>query len=545
MFIRQCTILFFLCICVSFSQEKNSDTAETELTGSINITSTPSDAEIYVNGKKTEFRTPALLKDLKIGLVSIEVSLPDYLFSKRQITVLPDTTISISFKLISLSDTTHILGDLKLGILRLPSPPINAPYLVDNKQVYSREFTLNTGKHHIVWEGGNVYSSLDTIVEIFPGKLTTFTFIPERLTGNLTISPFPRDAEIYINEHLYSTGDLEMVFSTGNYHVLVKRNGYYPHERNIVIHPGKHVYLEIDLALIPDRDKDGFLDSVDLCPDEYGLYCGCPQQDRRDAIQRYKRILIDNLRNQPLTFSVNTAGYIYRNPTNPNFRQFLANFNDGKYFFNNKSGLTFANTYTVSFRGLFLSCELGQWLSALEYKKGRQNPVMIETEQDTYCIFYKDSLTGLNPRVVLPSTSVSLGFNLHIKKFNAAYSLGYQWENIVVTDLITKSNYDRHKALTDSLHMSIPYTGPRTEITFDNSHWLHKLRFEYNIATIKKVVPAFYVTAAISFGSDNQTGWHTFQSGLLFKFLVTPKSKSPGNIDPQEGSDDNTTTDDT
>ncbi len=541
MFIRYFTFFVFLCTTATYSQESSIDTAETELSGAINIVSTPSDADIYINGKKAEHKTPALLADLKVGLNTIEVSLPDYLFAKRQVTILPDTTISISFKLISLSDTAHILGDLKLGILRLPGPPINAPYLVDNKQVYSREFTLNTGKHHIVWEGGNVYSSLDTIVEIFPGKLTTFNFIPERLTGKLTISPFPRDAEIYINERLYSTGDLDIVLSTGNYRVLIKRNGYFPQERNIVIHPGKHIYLEIDLDIIPDRDKDGFLDSVDLCPDEYGLYCGCPEQDRRDAIQRYKKILLSNLKNQPLTISVTAVGYIYRNPTNPNFRHFLSNFNDGKIFCNNRNGLTFANNYTVSYHGFFLSCELGQWLSGLEYKKGRQNPVIIETEKDQYCIFYKDSITGLNPRVVLPGTAVSLGFNLHIINFNAAYSLGYQWENIIITDLITKSNYDKHKALSDSLHMSIPYTGPRTEITFDNSHWFHKLRFEYDITTIKRVIPAFYITAALSFGSDNQTGWHTFQAGILFKFLATPKRKGNRKIDTQEGSDDNAT----
>lgn len=539
MSIRYCTLIF-LCICTILAQEKNSDTAETVLTGSINITSTPSDAEIYINGKKTEFKTPTLLKNIKSGSVSIEVLLPDYLFAKRQVTVLPDMTVFLSFKLISLSDTTHILGDLKLGILRLPSPPIKAPYLVDNKQVYSQELTLNTGKHQIVWEGGNVYSSLDTIVEIFAGKLTTFSFIPERLTGKLTISPFPRDADIYINEHRYTTGDLDMVFSTGNYHVLIKRNGYYPHERNIVIHPGKHIYLEIDLDMIPDRDKDGFLDSVDLCPDEYGLYCGCPEQNRRDAIQRYKKILLANLISQPLTLSVTSLGYIYRNPTNGSFRQFLSNFNDGKFFFNNKNGLTFANSYTISYCGIFLSCELGQWLSALEYKKSGQNPVIIETEKNRYCIFYQDSTTGLNPRIILPSTAVSIGFNLQIKKFHAAYALGYQWENIIITDLITKSDYDKHKLLTDFLGRSTPYKGARHEIMFANSHWFHKLRFERDMTTFKTIIPAFYITAALSFGSDRLSRWHTVQSGILFKFITDPKRKENRKSNNQENGDDNT-----
>lgn len=533
---RILTFTIVLCISIAYSQEGRIDTSEIELYGAINIASTPPDAEIYLNGKKTDDKTPALFTNLRAGLNTIEVSLPDYLFAKRQVNIIPDTTISISFKLISLSDTTHVLGDLKLGILRLPAPPINTPYLVDNKQVYSREFTLNTGKHQIVWEGGNVYSSLDTIVEIFPGKLTTFNFFPERLTGKLTIAPFPLDAEIYINDHLYSTGDLDLVMSTGNYHLLIKRNGYFPHERNITIQPGKHSYLEIDLDIIPDRDGDGFLDSVDWCPDEYGLYCGCPEQDRRQAIRRYKTILVNNLKEQQLTISVNAVGYIYRNPTNASFRKLISYFNDGRFFGNNKNGLAFANNYTVSFRGFLLSCELGQWFSGLEYKKGGYNPIFIVTEKDTTCIFYKDSITGLNPKITIPSTKVSAGFNLNIRKFNAAYTLGYQWENIIITDLITKGNYDKHKYLTDSLKKSMPYTGPTTNVEFNNSHWLHTLRFEYYMTTLKKVIPALYVTAALSFGSKQKTGWHTIQAGILFKFLPSSKRKKTVKAKTQEES---------
>ena len=533
---RILTFTLVLCVSIANSQEVKTDTSNIELYGAINITSTPADAEIYLNGKKTDYKTPALLTNIRAGLNTIEVSQTDYLFAKRQINIIPDTTISISFMLISLSDTTYVLGDLKLGIIMLPFPPINTPYLVDNKQVYSREFTLNTGKHQIVWEGGNVYSSLDTIIEIFPGKLTTFNFFPQRLTGKLFISPFPLDAEIYLNEHLYSTGELDIEMSTGNYHLLMKRNGYFPHERNITIQPGKNVYLEIDLDIIPDRDGDGFLDSIDLCPDDYGLYCGCPEQNRRQAIRRYKTILFNNLKEQRLAISVNAVGYLFRNPTNAGFRRLLSYFNDGKIFGNNRNGLTFANNYTVSFRGFLLSCELGQWFSGLEFKKRGYNPVIIETEKNQYCIFYKDSITGLNPKITIPSTKVSAGFNLNIRKFNAAYTLGYQWENIIITDLITKNNYDSHKYLTDSLQYSIPYTGPTTTVEFNNSHWLHTLHFEYTIATLKNVIPALYAEAALSFGSKQETGWHTIQAGILFKFLPSSKRKKAVKADTQEES---------
>ncbi len=513
-------------ICISaiftvflFAEGETNREIEPKLSGGINVTSTPPNAAIFLNGLKTGRKTPAFFKKIKAGLNTIEVTLSDYLFAKRQINIIPDTTISLSFKLISLSDTAHIIGDLQLGILSLPRAPLNSPYLVDNKQVYSEEITLNAGKHHIVWEGGNIYTSLDTIIEIYPGKLTTFPFLPERLIGKLTVSPFPYDADVYINNRLNSTGLLRTVLSTGSYSVIVQRNGYYPHEQQVAITPGKHLVLEIDLTVIPDRDNDGFLDSCDKCPDVYGLYGGCPKQNRGDAIKRYKEILVGNLKKQPLTFSVNTISYLFRNPTNTGFKDFISYFNDGKFFCNNQNGLIFANTYTVSFRGFQFAVELGQWLTGLEYKKALHNPIFLKTEEDTSCIFYKDTATGVEPRISFPSTALSCGFNLTIRKFNCTYSLGYQWEDILITDLVPKEDLDQF--IADSLEI---YTGRKETIVFDNNFWFHKLRFEFDLGTGRKFLPALYSSFALSVGSKH-TGWHAVQAGVLYKFIPSAKRK--------------------
>jgi hypothetical protein len=533
MFFRYILFFCFLSI-VSVSAENTTPITSTKTDtggfGRIKITSTPSNAHIIINGRKTIYTTPALLTNIKEGLNTIEISLPDYLFAKRQINVVADTTISISFELISLSDTAHIIGDLKLGILMLPQPPLNTPYLIDNKQIYSREVTLNTGKHHVVWEGGNRYSSLDTIVDIFPGKLTTFQFYPERLFGNLTISPFPYDADVYINNRFYNTGELNITLSTETYTVAVHRKGYYSKEQDVTINPKKHITLEIDLEEIPDRDHDGFLDSIDICPDTYGLYGGCPKQNRREAIRKYKDVLVKNFKEQPFVISVNTIGYLYRNPTNPNFREFISYFNDGNPFFNNRNGLIFANNYTFSFRGFLLSFELGQWYSGIKYKKNRHNPLIIKTlDKDStineYFIFY-DTTANIKPCITFPSTALSGGFNLSIKKFNISYSLGYQWENIRISDLIIKEEFEKH--YSDPTNKK--YTGPRTEIVFNNDCWFNKLHVKFDLKKLKRTVPAFYASAAIFFGPNVKTGWHTFQTGIEYRFYPSSKRKKKRSI---------------
>ncbi len=526
MFYRTISIITYISIIWSAVPGKAVTENEPELYGSISILSMPSNAVVFLNGKETGYKTPTLLTKVKAGLNTIKVILPDYLFAKRQINIIPDTTISLSFKLILLSDTAHIIGNLQLGILSLPRPPVYTPYLVDNKQVYSEEITLNAGRHQIVWEGGNIYASLDTIVEIFPGKLTTFSFSPERLTGRLTISPFPYDADIYINNRLNSTGELHTTLATGTYTIAVQRNGYNPHQRQVRITPGRHLVLEIDLEQIPDRDQDGFLDSCDQCPDVYGLYSGCPEQNRGEAVKRYMRIVRDNMNKQPLTFSINTIGYIYRNPTSAGFKEFISYFNDGNIICNNRNGLIFANTYTASYHGFHFSVELGQWYSRLEYKKYFHNPILITTEEDQYYIFYKDSVTGLEPSITLPSTAVSCGFNLTIRRFNCTYSIGYQWEDIIISDIISKAAFEQILIQTDSLVLSFPYTGPRPTIVFDNNYWFHKLRFEFDFAREKRFLPAIYASIALPIGSKQYTGWHTIQAGMLYKFIPSVKRNS-------------------
>ncbi len=518
--------LFFFILSVSAQDSITvpNDTINGKEYGTLIVTSIPSNAQITINGEKTDSKTPATISGLSIGTYTIELSLPDYLFAQRKVKVIADSTITISFNLISLSDTAHVIGDLKLGILRLPMPPISTPYLVDNVHVYYQDVTLNAGKHHVVWEGGNRYSSLDTIVEIFSGKLTTFKFSPERLSGTLIISPFPRDADIYINETLYSTGELKVTLHSSTYTIKIERNGYFPFEKDIIIVPNKETNLEIDLDRIPDRDQDGFLDSCDKCPDEYGLYNGCPKQIRRDAFKMYKDILIENLKKQPLIFSINTIGYIYRTPTNSSFKEFLSYFNNGSLYFNNQNSIELANTYNVSYHGIFLSCELGQWFSGLEYKKNNYNPLKIKTKVDQYYVVF-DTTADIKPSIFLPSTSISAGFNIFVKKFNIACSFGYQWEDIVILDIVTVDNMQRYwdGELRDINNER--YIGPKTDIVFNNNWWFSRLCFLFDLAESDRAIPTFYTAFTLSFGSKKKTGWHKIQAGILYKFFLSSKQK--------------------
>lgn len=506
-----------------WAQQTSFDSLSLNRVGSLMVTSDPSHAEIILNGQKINRKTPSLLKNIPAGMNTIELSLPDYLFAQRQVAIVPDSTVSISFKLLSLSDTAHIIGDLKLGILSLPRPPLNNPYLVDSRQVFSQEITLNTGKHHVVWEGGNLYSSLDTIVEIYPGRLTTFLFNPQRLTGKLTVSPFPPDANVYINDRLYSTGEVSVSFPTGLYTVTVKRNGYFPEERQIQVLAQKDSVVSISLVHIPDRDQDGFLDSCDQCPDTYGLYDGCPKIKRSRALKRYAQVLRNNMHDDPLCVAFTAAGYLHRNPTNKYFREFISYFNNGSSFLNNYSGLHFFNTLSISFRGFFILAELGQWNSGLAYKK--RQPLYVTTTSGDYCIVYDTSET-IFPRIYIPGTALSAGFNFTVFDFTIAATVGYQWEDIKISDIITKENYELFKAKDSSVTQFNKYIGPKTQVVFDNDWWFINVWIDRDLPLrTERMRLSLFVSTKLSFGAWNKTGWHSMQTGILTKLFPGNKEK--------------------
>jgi hypothetical protein len=268
--------------------------------------------------------------------------------------------------------------------------------------------------------------------------------------------------------------------------------------------PNTRLSVDMDLREIPDRDRDGFLDSLDHCPDTYGLYAGCPKPRLRDAIKQNIERLRRNQRADPLTLACNTLGYIYRRPTNGTFREFLGRFNDGDLYMNNVTGAVAANTFVVSFKGLMLAVGLGQWNSGLDYRK--RDTLVLSTDRGVYQVFY-DSLNGVMPRIMIPSTAVSAGFHFRLWWLDLGYTLGRQFEDIVVVDLVRRSD------------------GETVDAVFDNDWWFHQLHIDADIDFGALAIPSAYVALKFPFGSRSRTGWNVFETGVKVKFRPKQKHK--------------------
>ncbi len=148
--------------------------------------------------------------------------------------------------------------------------------------------------------------------------------------------------------------------------------------------------------------------------------------------------------------------------------------------------------------------------------------LFLKTRDGDYTIVY-DTTANIEPRMVLPSTAFSGGINLSIKRLNIAYTVGYQWENIKIYDIVKKEDYDQY--LSSGIQVG-PYWGERTTIVFNNNFWFNKLFITFDLRSLKRVVPALYTSATLSLGKKSKTGWHTIQAGIAYKINASPNQKN-------------------
>jgi hypothetical protein len=466
-------------------------------TGSVCLNSEPPGAEIVINGDYVRKLTPCCFDSLFSGDYIFELYLPDHHFLRKEVRVIPDSTSKLSYQLLSDFDTVYINGQVEYGILFLPKPPEEIPFKIDSVKIDSLEVRLSPGKHHIEWDGGSSYVSIDTTILISAGRLTWYDYIFKHRYGIVRIQPRPFDAEVCIGQDQCGVGEQILELETGIYKLYAYHYGFESLIRKVKIKPDTVNTIVVDMTQNADRDVDGFIDSVDKCPDVYGLYDGCPKRRLGDALQSKAEEIKQYAKNDPFTVGFSAFGFIMRIPTNKSFSNFLSTFSSGKIGgINNYRGLTFLNSFTVTYKGFFGSLELGQWAAGLQYQ--RNDSMRLSTDNKQYLIYY-DSLSGVEPIIYIPSTSMALGFHFNWSRINVVYAIGYQFEDIVIDQV-----YDINE-------------GVLKRFSFDNDWWYHILISEIDFETGEVIKPSAYFRVKFPFGPIKRTKWHVMQVGLQFK----------------------------
>ncbi|MDR2727777.1 MAG: PEGA domain-containing protein, partial [Chitinispirillales bacterium] len=334
--------------------------------GALSIESEPQGADIYIYGKSTGYKTPALINNLIAGKYETELFLPDYNFQRKTLTVKTGEVSSASFELISDIEPLLVLGENQHGILVLPHPPLDSAYLINGSPVTSLKNQLAQGEYHLWWRGGDLYKDVDTLINIEAGKMFYFNVPFVRLAGKAVFELEPKDALVCVEGFPCRWGELSVELPSGFHTARISRHGYFSERRKFSVSHDKISRVKVALELNSDRDGDGFPDSVDKCPDVYGLYDGCPKPKFMNMVMIKAEEINEYVETEPFSFAISAMGLISRSPTNRKFHNFLSSFSGGRTGgLNNYQGFTISNIYQAAFRGFIGQIELGQWSSGI------------------------------------------------------------------------------------------------------------------------------------------------------------------------------------
>jgi len=471
--------------------------------GSLSVTSIPSGAGVILNGVATGKKTPCRINSLIGGVYSVEVKLANYHFFGKSVRVIPDSSTTLSFELIEDVDTIFINGDAPFCLLLLPQPPVDKPYVIDDSiKLYASRIRIPPGTHSIRWNGDERYVPLDTQVTVEEKRVVFFDYLFRLRYGIIRLVPTPFDADVCIEKYGCSQGERVEELPVGIYRVNVYRQGFTGVHQDLRVYSDTVITTEIDLRQLPDSDGDGYPDSVDLCPAEYGLYSGCTVPRLQPIITSLITEFADFVRNDKFTAGISLLGIVSKNPTNRRFRGFLSSFSDGRVGgVNNYRGLTALNSLEFTWRGLYCNTELGQWSSGVRYR--RDDTLFV----NDHSIFYFDSLHGVEPVLYIPSTSVSFGVHYNRSWLNVSYSLGYQWEDIMLGQLFDLEEYRF------------------VNLTFDNDWWYHQLGLDIDFKGGDQYIPSLYFKMKYPFGKVKQTRWTVFNAGFQLKVTAGKENR--------------------
>ncbi len=184
--------------------------------GSLSINSSPSGAEVYLNGVYRGL-TPLLISNLYPGTYQIQLRKSGYKDFISSINVIPGTTSSYNFTLIPL-----------LGTINIFSNPSGAEVYID--RVYKGKTPLSltdipsgTYDLRITLSGYEEYFERITLA---PGEVKQVSVNLKPLYGEVFIDSKPQGAKVYIDGKYQGTTPITLNLFEGKYSLILSLSGY-------------------------------------------------------------------------------------------------------------------------------------------------------------------------------------------------------------------------------------------------------------------------------------------------------------------------------
>jgi hypothetical protein len=220
-------------------------------TGSISVNSTPSGAEISLDGVDTQNITPYTLTSVTPGSHTVSVNLTGYEPATQTVSVTAGSTATADFTLAAIPQT---------GSISVSSTPSGAEISldgVDTQNITPYTLTSVATGSHTVSVNLTGYEPASQSVTVTAGSTATASFTlvaipPVTQTGSISVSSTPAGAEISLDgtdtgkETPYTLNSV----ATGSHTVSVNLTGYQPASQSVTVTAGKTAKVRLTLTRI-------------------------------------------------------------------------------------------------------------------------------------------------------------------------------------------------------------------------------------------------------------------------------------------------------
>ena len=215
-----------------------------ELTGSVNISSNPSNAIIRIGGKETG-NTPTIITNLSAGKHLVDISMNGYADWKESVDIIPGKEIDITAILqmeVGITAELHMKG----GRLNINSEPSNAMIFIGGKEEGATPKILTDIKpgKHIVEVRMEGYAEWVKKINIKKGKEIILNAVLQSITGTVNLESEPTEAMVLLDgEDVGMSPQIMTGVKTGKHEVEVRMDGYIPWMKMIKIKAGSEYAL--------------------------------------------------------------------------------------------------------------------------------------------------------------------------------------------------------------------------------------------------------------------------------------------------------------
>ena len=192
-------------------------------TGSISFASSPSGADIYLDGTLQTAKTPTIITDISTGSHTYMLRLSGYNDAAGTVTVTAGQTAIVSITLTPAGTT---------GSISFVSTPSGANIYLDNVlQTPKTPATITSvavGSHFYMLKISGYSDATGTVI-VVAGQIATVsvTLTPLVTVGSISFTSTPSGAEIYLNGTLVGITPATVInISAGSYSYILKFTGY-------------------------------------------------------------------------------------------------------------------------------------------------------------------------------------------------------------------------------------------------------------------------------------------------------------------------------